>query len=747
MSMLDGEVIVCGQSAGPAVELVIYGDEFYARYETQTGYTVVYDTQLGRYSYAKLLNGAFISSGVHINKPAPLGIRRHLKENPEVRNQKFQRRYAELRPPESQRLSHEALTLGPEDGLLSGRRLTEGHVTGLTLLVNFDDVRTNISGEDVNEMLNGQDYQRNGNFCSAREYFELVSTGKLTYTNYVVGPLQLSKRRSHYINNLLVEEALDLARVALQAEGKSLSDFDSRGEGVIDALNILYAGRTQYSGNLWPHNSVTTLFRDGVKTHFYLLTSAGREPVDLSIGTFCHENGHLLCRFPDMYDYGNRDGDGEKSQGIGQFCLMGSGNHNDQGRIPSPVCGYLRDLVGWVDNTVWLNRVESATAKHADYSTVHKYPTNMINEYFIVENRSKMGLDSGLPDSGLAVYHCDTLGSNEWQSGTRERHYQCALLQADGHLDLENNRNRGDAGDLFPETPGIAVSHETTPSSRQWDGSDSGLVLSQISSPGQEITFQLGTVTANQVVQLSITPDLLIPDNLEEGIASTLTVSQPGTVKSVSVWVDIIHTWIGDLIVTLKSPSGEHVILHNREGQSGDDINKRYTPTHLSHLSEFNGKSMMGGWKLHVSDQAGQDVGRLNSWGLEIEYDDVSHSFEETIQANLAIPDRDVTGVESRMVVDMDAVLADIEVSVDIAHTYISDLQVVLISPSGQSANLHLYEGGSRDNLKAVYHPDTTPDLMTLIGIGIKGEWVLKVADRAVADTGELISWSLKLVY
>jgi hypothetical protein len=83
MSMLDGEVIVCGQSAGPAVELVIYGDEFYARYETQTGYTVVYDTQLGRYSYAKLLNGAFISSGVHINKPAPLGIRRHLKENPD----------------------------------------------------------------------------------------------------------------------------------------------------------------------------------------------------------------------------------------------------------------------------------------------------------------------------------------------------------------------------------------------------------------------------------------------------------------------------------------------------------------------------------------------------------------------------------------------------------------------------------------------------------------------------------------
>jgi M6 family metalloprotease-like protein len=48
-----------------------------------------------------------------------------------------------------------------------------------------------------------------------------------------------------------------------------------------------------------------------------MLTGLGRQKVDLSIGTFCHESGHLLCRFPDMYDYGQRDGDFEKSQGTG----------------------------------------------------------------------------------------------------------------------------------------------------------------------------------------------------------------------------------------------------------------------------------------------------------------------------------------------------------------------------------------------------------------------------------------------
>ena len=64
-----------------------------------------------------------------------------------------------------------------------------------------------------------------------------------------------------------------------------------------------------------------------MRTNFYLLTGLGSSPSDLTIGTFCHENGHLLCRFPDMYDYGNRDGDGVKSAGIGSYCLMGAGNH------------------------------------------------------------------------------------------------------------------------------------------------------------------------------------------------------------------------------------------------------------------------------------------------------------------------------------------------------------------------------------------------------------------------------------
>jgi hypothetical protein len=222
-----------------------------------------------------------------------------------------------------------------------------------------------------------------------------------------------------------------------------------------------------------------------------MITSQGKSSSDLSIGTFCHESGHMLCRFPDLYDYGKRDGDFERSAGMGVYCLMSSGNHLNSGRTPAPVCGYLRYLAGWCPNEISLNTPGSYTAKHDDYGTLLIYQTVYDNEFFLIENRSKLGLDQDLPSAGLAIYHCDILGSNEWQGGSADSHYQCGLLQADGHFDLEHGLNQGDDTDLFAIVDGEILSDTTTPSTRLWDGSDSGLRIADISDAGESIGFNV----------------------------------------------------------------------------------------------------------------------------------------------------------------------------------------------------------------------------------------------------------------
>jgi M6 family metalloprotease-like protein len=617
MSSIFGEVLSFSQEKGPEVNLRVYGDEFYARYEDLDGYTVVYDQDLGLYSYALLIQGEFVSSGLDISQAPPPAARRHFKEAEEVRNRKFGNRFAKMNPPAvSYKPYLNFRTFGPEKGLMEGRRVSEGEINGLTVLVQFQDLKSTVTCEDVDAMLNGRNYHENGNFCSVREYYHLMSSGKLDYTNLVVGPVTLSRTLQYYTQNLLVKEALDL----VVKDGIDLKQFDSRGDGIVDAMSFLYAGQTQYLGELWPHNYFIDLQYGSIRTYFYMLSSMGRSKEDLSIGTFCHESGHMLCRWPDLYDYGNRDGDFEKSAGLGYYCLMSAGNHNDNGRTPSPVCAYLRNLVGWCDRVVRLNKPGQYQAEHGDYGTLMIYETGRINEYFLVENRSQIDLDASIPASGLAVYHCDTLGSNEWQGGTASKHYQCGILQADGSLDLETNNSMGDEKDLFGRVEGTALSHVTRPASNLWDGSDSGLMISNILGPGKVIAFVAGQALMDHIVKETSSPGAAIPDNNTLGLSDAIQISLDGKVAKLKVDVDISHSNIANLRVELLSPGGKKAILHNRTGLGKKDLKKTYDSKSAATLTTFIGQSLKGNWVLKIKDLAGRDVGKLNKWGLEIAY-------------------------------------------------------------------------------------------------------------------------------
>jgi M6 family metalloprotease-like protein len=621
MSAIFGETLRFTQDDGDDVQLVVFGDDFYSRRETPDGFTVVYDDSLGGYCYADVKAGRFYSTGRRVHEAPPEGLNRHLHEDLEARNAAVLDKTSAMIPEQTTSNERERmLTFGSSGGLLPGRRLDSGSVRGLTILVTFPDTGTTVTRADVDALLNAPSYRESGNAASVNEYFKIMSTNRLDYVNDVVGPFQLSKPRLFYANTegRLVPEALNLA----ESNGVDFSRYDSLGEGIVDSVCIMYAGQTEYRGDLWPHNWVHRATFDGVSTELYIVTSMGRRAADLSIGTFCHESGHLLCRWPDLYDYGmiEREGDDFKSAGLGSYCVMGAGNHLDRGRTPAPVSMYLRNLVGWCGDVVDLSVGGKFAAKQGEYDTALQYPTTHENEYFLIENRSRQGFDAALPSSGLAVYHCDTRGSNEFQQGTREKHYQCALLQADGHLDLEHNLNQGDGGDLYGGIAGTALAHSSQPASLKWDGSESGLTVSAISDPGPVITFTVGPVTApsGQTVSGASNPGASIPDNRPAGITDTIVLAGSGTVRSISLVVDITHTYVGDLRVVLLSPTGRRAVLHNRTGRGADDLHLRLDSTPPSVLAPMVGQPIAGPWGLRITDNARVDTGTLDHWSIEI---------------------------------------------------------------------------------------------------------------------------------
>ena len=84
------------------MSLVVEGDESYARYETPSGYTVIYDSELGLYAYALTDDdGRFISSKTPTNEEPPPNLPLHLEESFPVRAAKAEAKIKKRSPPGS----------------------------------------------------------------------------------------------------------------------------------------------------------------------------------------------------------------------------------------------------------------------------------------------------------------------------------------------------------------------------------------------------------------------------------------------------------------------------------------------------------------------------------------------------------------------------------------------------------------------------------------------------------------------
>ncbi|MCE1164767.1 MAG: T9SS type A sorting domain-containing protein [Bacteroidetes bacterium] len=126
-----------------------------------------------------------------------------------------------------------------------------------------------------------------------------------------------------------------------------------------------------------------------------------------------------------------------------------------------------------------------------------------------------------------------------------------------------------------------------------------------------------------------------IPDNNTTGISDTIIIPSPaGYVTAVEMFLSVQHPYIGDLIFRLKAPNGVSRDLIVNNGISGKNIltfisdDFSYPPTDGSYLPPWGyikpvtainsfGSYADGNWILTCIDNAANDIGILQGWGLK----------------------------------------------------------------------------------------------------------------------------------
>jgi subtilisin-like proprotein convertase family protein len=154
---------------------------------------------------------------------------------------------------------------------------------------------------------------------------------------------------------------------------------------------------------------------------------------------------------------------------------------------------------------------------------------------------------------------------------------------------------------------------------------------------GRSPFYGYGRMNARKAVELAM-PEQESPVSIFTAVqdvpikdleTSTLTLAIANTdlIKSIKVSVDIEHTYIGDLVVTLKAPvemGVDPMLLHNREGAATDNIKKTYDEVNAPGIGACKGKSPQGTWTLEVADKAQRDIGKMRSFTLELGFEQAS---------------------------------------------------------------------------------------------------------------------------
>lgn len=361
----------------------------------------------------------------------------------------------------------------------------------LILLAQFSDKKFTMNDPKAfyNRVANEPGFSE-GNFKgSVADYFKAQSNGKFEMNFDVMGPYTLGEQAYYGKNegdqqDVNVQAMISGCLGKAASEGIDFSPYDWDGDGEMEMVFVVYAGRGEATGGdvntIWPHKGrMTNPVKCGNKT---LTNYACSNELSVSnevdgIGTICHEFSHCFG-YPDAYDV-NYTG----LYGMGTWDLMCQGNYNGNGFTPAGYTAYEKYAAGWI-TPIELKENSSVSgmkplAEGGD-AYIFKNPNNS-DEYYLIENRQKKGWDAGLAGSGIIINHIDyNLKAwnynipNSMMSGIND-HERITLIPADNIKSDKNEEN-----DPWPYGNKNRLANNTTPACNTYNLNTDGTKLMNI---------------------------------------------------------------------------------------------------------------------------------------------------------------------------------------------------------------------------------------------------------------------------
>jgi M6 family metalloprotease-like protein len=425
-----------------------------------------------------------------------------------------------------------ALTSGPSPAFpftAKPELRSHGTVRTLTILIDFQDMRASTVLPGLTPTVFQQNIYGTGTPAaqafkpheSVHEYYRRASQGKVDLQGDVLGWYAFPKKRSEYEparaplglpprqrqevqarnDNAALFSMLKEALTAYDAT-HDFSQYDNDNDGDLDLVTILYSGPDTGWGSFWWAyrwefftDAAATTFFDGKRAKqfvFQFIDKRGPDSADFKPTTLLHEMGHAFG-LADYYDYDPNIG---PQGGVGGLDMMHAniGNQN---------C-FSRWLLDW-DAPIVIgsgapaqHTLPSSGSDQTGRKSIAIFPglTGTLapeSELFLIENRNQVGNDTGTPGSGLLIWHVDASVNNLNTDFANDNSYTdrklIRLVRADNPNDFLDHEHAG-ATTYFRN--GTSFSPTTTPSSADYSGSDTRVVIDQISPPGDLVTLRVG---------------------------------------------------------------------------------------------------------------------------------------------------------------------------------------------------------------------------------------------------------------